>query len=174
MENKLKQEIVVGLRETAEQLLETIQRFNEEEFNTVPFENSWTAGQVAEHLYKAESGLPRLFATSLKKTSRPPDQYVDSIRNTFLDFNTQLKSPEFIIPTDVRKNPADFVEKFTNSRKAIIESAEQVDLSDTIRSVQFPGAGELTGYEWLTLVVNHSKRHIRQMQNIHKALLLKV
>ena len=41
--------MIAEIKQTAADLLQALEAFNEHSFNQVPFEGSWTAGQVAEH-----------------------------------------------------------------------------------------------------------------------------
>jgi len=50
-------ELFESLEETTSELLKTISLFNEEEINTVPFENSWTAAQVADHVMQSNRSM---------------------------------------------------------------------------------------------------------------------
>ena len=45
---------------TRELLLAVLDGFKPERLNKVPFEGSWTPGQVAEHITKAQAGTPAL------------------------------------------------------------------------------------------------------------------
>jgi hypothetical protein len=87
------------------ELLESVAAFSAQEFNTVPFEDSWTPGQVAEHIFKAEADFDQLFKGSSRPTTeRSPDEKVAEIKKIFLDFTTKFKSPEYILPSDDAKD----------------------------------------------------------------------
>jgi hypothetical protein len=163
-------EIINGLHETTRNLLEIVSQFTQDQFNTIPYEGSWTAGQVAEHVFKSESGVPTLLNGNSKPTVRPPDQHVSIIRDTFLDFITKMKSPEFIIPTADIKDKMELYESLKRNRSVTIELAGSIDLSRTFYDFPLPGIGEMTGLEWLTFINCHSQRHIFQLKNIYKVL----
>ncbi len=38
-------------------MIKTLSLFTEEEINTIPFEGSWTPGQVAQHIILSDSGF---------------------------------------------------------------------------------------------------------------------
>ena len=170
MSDNIIKEIIDDLNETTQDLLQTISLFDQTQFNQVPYEESWTAGQVAEHIFKSESGIPIVLNGNNKQTSRPPDQNIEQIKNSFLDFTSKMKSPDFILPTEDKKSREGLFENLKNNRAKIINIANSIDLSKTYYMFPFPGIGEMTGLEWLTFVICHSKRHIRQMKNIHGVL----
>lgn len=134
--------------------------------NTVPFEGSWTAGQVAEHILLSESGIPETVLGSTEETDRPVAQYVPVIESIFLDFTAKYEAPEFIIPSEGPHNPQQLLEAFTAERAAIREIAANEDLSLTCTDFEFPQIANLTRWEWLQFVLCHSKRHTRQLRNI--------
>ena len=170
MSNNSTKEIIDGLNETTQNLLQTISLFDHTQFNQIPYKESWTAGQVAEHIFKSESGVPIVLNGNNKQTSRPPDQNIEQIKNTFLDFTSKMRSPDFILPTEDKKSREELFENLKANRAKIIKITNSIDLSKTYYMFPFPGIGEMTGLEWLTFVICHSKRHIRQMKNIHEVL----
>ena len=58
-----KKELLSSFDDTTAKLLHALSLFNEEELNTVPFEGSWTAGQVGWANSRGGNGLVLLFAT---------------------------------------------------------------------------------------------------------------
>ncbi len=159
--------LLTDLDSNTTDLLQTIAAFTNEQFNALPFEGSWTAGQVAEHLFKSESGLSIVLKGNSEPTERPADENVETIRSIFLDFSTKLNSPDFILPTDGQKEKETFLTGFQKNRTAIKELAANTDLSRSFIDVPFPGMGVFTGLEWLFFITCHSIRHTRQLKNIY-------
>jgi DinB superfamily len=153
---------------TTRELLQTIAAFSPEQFNQIPFEGSWTAGQVAEHLLKSESGIPEVVSGATKPTERAIDEKLGAIESIFLDFEIKMKSPDFIIPGNGPHNKEEILDAFTSVRDRMINMARTMDLSLTCTSFPFPEIGELTRWEWLGFAVCHSTRHIRQLKNIYQ------
>ena len=51
------QELQSDVNKTFTELAEIISSFNEDQINLIPFEGSWTAGQVGEHIILSLSDL---------------------------------------------------------------------------------------------------------------------
>jgi hypothetical protein len=166
----MKEKLIIEFEETTKDLFATLSLFTQEEFNKIPFEGSWTAGQVAEHLFKSESNIPKVLRGNSKKTERDPLQHVDIIRKVFLDYNIKMQSPEFILPSGSEKNKDLFIKSFEETRKELKALAETLDLNKTFTDFSFPQLGTLTGWELFCFAVCHSKRHIRQMKIIAEKL----
>lgn len=166
----MRKELIIELEETSKDLFETLSLFTQDEFNKIPFEGSWTAGQVAEHLFKSESNMPKVLSGSSEETERDPFQHVDLIRKVFLDYTIKLQSPEFILPSNEPKNRDEFIEGFKKTRHELTNLAATLDLNRTFTSFSFPQLGNLTGWELVSFAVCHSKRHIRQMKIIAEKL----
>ncbi|MCF0040940.1 DinB family protein [Dyadobacter fanqingshengii] len=162
------------LDNTTKNFLEAIDAFDENEINEVPFEGSWTGGQVVEHILKSESGLPDMLLGDYADTQRPVDANIAEIEHIFLDFSTKMKAPDFNVPSNGPHNKAELVAAFQKEREEIRKVAAEHDLSLTATAFAFPGVGKLTRWEWLNFVVCHSKRHIYQLKNIRKKLSEKV
>jgi hypothetical protein len=166
----MKEKLITEFEETTKDLFVTLSSFTQEEFNRIPFEGSWTGGQVAEHLFKSESNIPRVLQGSSKETERDPFEKAGIIRTVFLDYTIKLKSPEFILPSDDPKDKIFFIKGFEETRKKLRNLIETKDLYRTFTNFPFPQLGELTGWEWICFAVCHSKRHIRQMKIISEKL----
>ncbi|MFL9483979.1 DinB family protein [Chitinophagaceae bacterium LWZ2-11] len=164
----MKQELLDSLKLTTNDLLTTISLFTQEQFNKVPFEGSWTAGQVTEHLFKAESGVPTVWQGNTKKTERKIDERTPLIESIFLDFTIKMKSPDFILPSEGPHSKVQLYNALKANRLEIEQLASVIDESLTFVDFPLPGIGELTGKEWAAFIISHSKRHIWQMKNIYK------
>jgi uncharacterized damage-inducible protein DinB len=166
----MKDELIARFEETTKDLLKTLSSVSQEEFNKIPFEDSWTAGQVAEHLFKSESNIPKVLKGNSKETERDPFEKTGIIQKVFLDFNTKLKSPESILPSEEKKETKFFIRGFEGTRKELKNLMQTKDLTRTFTDFPFPQLGEFTGWEWICFAVSHSKRHIRQMKIIVEKL----
>ena len=159
-------EILQQFDSTTKELLQLLSSFNQQQVNTAPFEGSWTAAQIGEHLHKSYKGLPRILTKGVKPTERDPAEHIAVIRKTFLDFNTKLKSPEFIIPENKTYNKETLVNELQNLVPQIRDAVQSGDINETCTGFAFPVLGELTRLEIIHFVVYHTRRHNRQLKNI--------
>ena len=166
----MKEQLIAGFEDTTKHLLATLSSFTQEEFNKIPFEGSWTAGQVAEHLFKSESNIPGVLKGNSKETERNPLEKTTIIESIFLDYSKRMKSPEFILPSNEPKSKDHFIKRFEGTRKELRNLIASMDLTRTFTDFPFPQIGEFTGWEWICFAVSHSKRHIRQMKIIAEKL----
>ena len=89
-------ELQSEINKTFSELGEIISSFDEDQFNLIPFEGSWTAGQVTQHVTLSISGFEKIMNGSIAETERSPDALKQKIKEIFLDFTTKIKSPDFI------------------------------------------------------------------------------
>ena len=161
-----RKQLLRDLDQSEQEFYAALASFQPDQVNRVPFEGSWTAGQVAEHILLAESGIPETILGSTEETNRPVGQYVPVIESIFLDFTARYQAPEFIIPSPGPHNQRQLLEAFKTERAAIREIAANEDLSLTCTDFEFPQIANLTRWEWLQFVMCHSQRHTRQLRNI--------
>lgn len=166
----MKDQILAALSTNTTAFLAAVQQFTQEQFNQVPFEGSWTAGQVAQHILKAETGMPAVWKGESIATDRPVDEKAGILNHIFLDFTTQLKSPDFILPTAEPKNKTEIYEALKSNRAAIESLAAEIDLERTYTAFSMPKLGTLTGIEAITFIMAHSTRHAQQLNRIYAAL----
>lgn len=166
----MNKEILSEFNATSSTLLELLAGLSTEQLNEVPFEGSWTAGQVGHHLLKSY-GIASILRGKTIETDRPVNEKINGIRELFSDHTIKMESPEFIIPTD----------KWIEKEKLLNGLAEKIidvrnfaennhDLSLTCLDFELPGAGSLTQSEWIQFMSIHTQRHIRQLKNIVKHL----
>lgn len=163
-------EIIAELKSTYADLKNTINSFTQESFNKVPFEGSWTAGQVCDHLYQSVSGTLQTVNGIIKATVRDPKALLDNLKGIFLNFNEKYQSPEFILPSDGPHKRGAMAKDFEDTFNELINFAENNDLTLTCGDFEFPGIGELTRFEWFSFASYHTIRHTKQIKNIHNKL----
>ncbi|HJY64618.1 MAG TPA: DinB family protein [Ignavibacteria bacterium] len=168
----INKKIITEFEQSTAELLQTLSSFTNEQFNKIPFEGSWTAGQVTEHLFKSESNAVKVMQGNTRQTNeREHDANEEAIRLSFLNFDIKFQSPDFILPTDGPKERSTLQRGFEGTRIKIRKAITDQDLSLTCTDFSFPGIGLLTKYEWICFVLCHSIRHTRQLKNIQSRLV---
>ena len=158
------------LKTTKEELLNSLEVFKPTEINAIPFEGSWSAAQVADHVLKSMSGALLVIKSKVQPTARNPGEKVEALKKLFLDFSIQMKSPEEILPSMLPLEKDFVINSLKAKMEGLQEAAENTDLSATCSTFEFPGFGLLTGLEWLKFSVYHTRRHTTQIKNIHVKL----
>ena len=82
----------------AAELRGLISPLSEKQINTIPFEDSRTAAQLADHVTKSNKGIEQAMNTEGTIADRDPAKRAGELAGVFLDFSTKLTSPEFIVP----------------------------------------------------------------------------
>jgi len=164
------QTLINDLQIASDNMLEALSKFSQQQINKVPFKDSWTAGQVAEHILKSATGLPDVLHGDKEPTQRPPDEKEAIIKSIFLNFSTKLKSPDFIIPSNDIHDKQELLKAVQAALDNIKKAATEVNPQETCTSFPLPQLGTLTGGEWLCFVASHVKRHTNQLNNIYQAM----
>jgi uncharacterized damage-inducible protein DinB len=166
----MKTTVQKNIVDTFKNLNEILSKFSEEELNAVPYQGSWTAGQVVQHIILADSGYPELFGGNTEKTTRKPDEKVKDIEGLFLNFNIKMDAPIFLKPEkkDYSKNALNL--SLLKIESELLNSADTYDLTLTCLDFQVPGFDKFTIYEWLYFVISHTQRHTNQLHTIFKML----
>lgn len=146
--------------------LRVLSSFTTEQFNVVPFEGSWTAAQVGDHIAKSQSMITSLIYGNTKPSERNPRKNVEAIKTVFLNFDTKLTSPEFILPAFERLEKAIVINNLNSIAGKVTEVIHTVDLSIICTEFTPPNLGELTGLEWVYFIIYHTQRHTHQLRNI--------
>lgn len=152
--------------ETFKKLNESVSSFSQEEFNIVPYQGSWTAGQTVQHIILVCTGYPELFSGNTEKTTRKPDEIIKEIEALFLNFNIKMNAPESVKPeiTDYNKNSLTL--SLLQLESELLNSCETFDLTLTCLDFQVPGFEKFTVYEWINFGLIHTQRHTKQLNDI--------
>ncbi len=156
-----------SLDDVFSEVIELISSLGDVEINTIPFKDSWTAGQLTSHITKSNKAIGQSLSMNGKPCERNPAQGVAEIKKTFLDFNVKFKSPEFIIPSNGSYKKEIIINEYKTSAGVITDKGLSVDLSEIIH---LPAFGDITKFEILNFVVFHTQRHIHQLRGIMKSL----
>jgi uncharacterized damage-inducible protein DinB len=154
-----------GFEEANRAVLQLANTFREKGFNTVPFEGSWTAAQVIDHITKSNKSIAQALSLEGKPAGRKPDERTPELAKIFLDFTSKMKSPDFILPTQDNYPKASLIMSLESSVEKLKETASNTSLSDAIEHSAF---GEITKLELLYFVVYHTQRHTHQLQHIYE------
>lgn len=162
--------ILLDTDRTLTTLLQVVSSFDEEELNKIPFSDSWTAGQVVQHLILANTGFIEVMQGPVKDADREPDQLVAQIRADFLNFDTKMKSPDFILPLPISYSKQRQLGTLENIKSSLINLIQTMELDKICLTFELPGYGFLTRIEAIYFVNYHSQRHTHQLNNIYEYL----
>jgi len=166
-----KKEIIKELQDTVSEFQKLISSFDERQLNKVPYEGSWTAGQVAQHIILANSGFADVLNGPVKDTERAPDEQIEKIREIFLNFNTKMNSPDFILPTLKEYNKVKQLNALEKIKLDVSKAVDDLDLDKTCLAFELPVFGHLTRQEAVYFVIYHTQRHAQQLGRIRESLL---
>ncbi len=156
-------ELFASLDNTTTELLTIISSVDEKDINTVPFENSWTSAQVVAHITRSIDRMGEALKMPGKITDREPDEKAGGFKTMFLNFESKMKSPPFVLPEQDVYEKDLLIDKLKNTEKKFTEAAHSTNLSELL---DLPPIGQLTKLELLHFVLYHTQRHIHQLKNI--------
>lgn len=156
--------LISELEQTQHELKEVAASIPDDKIDRVPFEGSWTAGQVLEHIDKSiGSGI---LNGNVQAVGRPADEKVQMIQTIFLDFTKRYEAPGFIVPTDAVHDKNALVSKLLYKFDKLKEVAAVMNMEELCLDFEVPGFGPFTRLEWIMFYVMHSRRHLHQLKNI--------
>lgn len=152
------------VRETGTAIIEELEQFSEQQLNTIPFEGSWTAGQVGEHLLKSGGAVEVVFGRAIA-TERAPDEKIPML-SIFLDLSIKMQSPDFILPSDGFHPKQQLIDGMQECWAGVRKAVDTLDLAETCLDFEMPMIGVLTRFEWISFYVFHTQRHLHQLKKI--------
>ncbi len=162
------QALIDELTQTKEKLIAVVSSIPGDKTDLVPFEGSWTAGQVLEHLTKSVSTA--VLRGNVQAVNRPADEKIAFVRSVFLDFTKKFGAPEFIIPSETKHNKEEQLAALTAKFDRLIAAVDSFDLTQECIDYAIPGFGNFTRMEWIAFHMIHTQRHLEQLKNIAEKL----
>ncbi len=159
--------LINNITKTFDGLVNTLFKANDTDLNKIPFENSWSIGQVAEHIILCGNGIPD---SKTEISTRQKDEKVPVLKDIFLNMDEKSKADPALTPHGVTHKQEDLVNQIKAVKEKLCLIAEEKDLNDICLDMEFPTLGLLTRYEWLSFICFHTQRHTRQIENIIKHL----
>ena len=166
----MQKEIITQLKAALDETLDILSGFSEQDLNKVPYEGSWTAAQVGRHLEKSQTGMDKLLLIPTEATGRPVDQKAEDLREMFLNFETKMESPDFILPEskhytnqELQVPLGDIIKKTLNN----METSQLDELAPLPEGHPFHGYTKL---EMVHFMAYHTMRHNHQLMKIRKAI----
>lgn len=162
-------DLTTSIQKTFNELHDIIYGFSDDQYNQIPFEGSWTAGQVVEHILKTLRGIPQLMQGAVPSPGRVPDEKLKALEGLFLDFSIQMQAPDFVAPGEEQYEKTTHMELLKERQRELEQSLQQ-DLSLVCMGFEFPQFGYFTRLEWIHFFRVHTQRHTRQLINILTSL----
>jgi hypothetical protein len=162
-----KDELIADIEQTLDWLIKIIDL---QTHNKVPFEGSWTAGQVVEHINMVGNGFIHLLNGPVEPATRKVDELVDRIKSMFLNFDFKAAAAANLIPASGDYNLHDQITNLQSIKSAVITAVNTLDLNMVCLGFDIPTFGHLTRLEAVYFFLFHTKRHVHQLQNIVKSL----
>ena len=162
-----KKEIITAINMVAMQMAGFVMSLNEEQINTVPYKDSWTAAQLIQHIIKSITGMAEAIGKSTKPANREITKRIIELKQTFLDVTLTMQSPEGIVPEQKNYIKNDLIKELQNCLKQLKEVTSKADVSELAEGLPL---GSITKLEILHFILYHTQRHLYQMKKIADAL----
>jgi len=169
-ETSTKEEILTAIGEAVSDMGGLMKLLDESQVNTVPYEGSWTAGQLLSHVTKSINGLAGAMLKEARPAERNPGEKIAGLKETFLNFTNKFNAPDFIIPDAGPFQKQQTIDALDHAFKTLKVNADKADLNELVTGMPF---GDVTKLELLHFVLYHTQRHLHQMKKITDSLLSK-
>ncbi len=169
--------ITAALERSAAEVRETFAGHSSEQLNWKPADGGWSIGQCLEHIIKTNeefySEFEKLASGTRKNTFWQSYSPFTRWGGRFLikavsEDSKKAKAPskKIVPPSDI---PADIVERFSEHISEVIgkvSACSRADLKNTVVSSPFLSVFTYTLDDAYTVLVEHTKRHIRQARRV--------
>lgn len=162
-----KNELLAAIDETVLQVVAAVSALDDTTINTVPYEGSWTAGQVVRHIIISTNGMANVMLITSAPATRAADEKADWLKKIFLDLSNKMNSPDFIVPEAGPYQKEASIESLNNIFRQFKENTSKADMADMVDNLPF---SPVTKLEVVHFVLYHTQRHLQQLINICTAI----
>lgn len=166
--------LINSFQQTQVHLRKNIEELNESQLAYKPSSESWSAGQILEHIVVTEKVLFEMFDKIMKQPPNAEKREGKQVENHELfdrmtDRTKKLKAPEFLHPQSKFKNASDALKIFSEQREGIlnyIKGISEQDLRD--RVTKSPIGETMDACRFLLYITGHCSRHTLQLEELKK------
>ncbi|MEO6637461.1 MAG: DinB family protein [Ginsengibacter sp.] len=156
-----------SLQYTTKEFLKLVSSFDVVKINSIPFINSWTAAQLADHVTKSNKAIIQAMGMQGTKAQRNAGERIQELKDIFLNYQIKFQSPGFIKPTQqiyVKKILVDDLQTSIERFKVAAGNADFMEI------ISLPAFGTITKLELAWFVLYHTQRHLHQLKKIFISL----
>jgi hypothetical protein len=150
------------INKTIDGVLDILLKTDDTSLNKTPSENSWSIGQVIEHIIICGHGIPDL---KTEETQRPWDEKVQVLKAVFLNTNEKYKADPSLSPRKHHHDKNELILQVHEMRRKLSKIVIEKDLNLLCLDMELPYFGFLTRYEWIHFILFHTQRHTLQARN---------
>jgi hypothetical protein len=162
-----KNEVIHLIDHTVLQLTELMALVENDKVNTIPFEGSWTAAQLLQHVTKSVAEMTKAMQRHAKPANREADERIEELKTLFLDFSIKMESPEFIVPEAGIHKKQIAIDELNKSLSEFKFAANEANSTELVDGLPL---GSITKLEIVHFTLFHTQRHLHQMKKICNAL----
>jgi hypothetical protein len=160
-------ELLTAIDECIAELQQGFASLDDDEINKIPYPNSWTAGQLMQHVSKSIDGIAGAMKQKGEVAERDAAENAEKLRTIFLDFSNKFQAPDFIVPEEKIYEKQLSTKELTDAFNKLKTNSSDTNLNELIKGLPM---GEVTKLELLHFVLYHTQRHLHQMKKIMAAL----
>jgi hypothetical protein len=174
---KSTQAILSQFEQTAALLLNSLKDYSEEQFSRKPDANSWSMGQMYNHLVSGTMRFPlQQIALCLDGKGSAENGGIKFPFKLFFLFGSMPPTRIKVPPSDTYtpKQPEN-IEAMRIGLEHLVKTMREIEPkianSSSTHATAHPAFGYLTARQWFQLIEMHFRHHLRQKQRIEKLLL---
>jgi hypothetical protein len=163
--------IIKLLQDSNQETLDMLKGLSEAQWNYKPAPEKWSVGEVAEHIWLAESLLFAQVEKALAAPENPnwaeatkgKDEFV---YNILTNRKGKAQAPETIKPTG--KTRAEILKGLKEAREKSLKFAQTTEaaMKSHTQDHIFKVFGTLNAYQWLLYIPAHNLRHNQQIAEV--------
>lgn len=162
-----KHELYAAYDEAVNKLTSLSEPLTGEQFNTVPYENSWTPAQLLRHIILSTNGIAKTISKPFQPAERDAAERIPGLKEIFLNFSKTFNAPDFIVPEAGPFEKEKTIGELKQSFEQLKHNADEMNPTELVEGLPF---GPSTKLEIMHFVVYHTQRHVQQMERICAAL----
>jgi hypothetical protein len=168
-EKSTQHEIIQEIDNTIAQFTGMMAMLDHEKINEIPYENSWTAAQLCNHILKSTRSIVQAMKIDGTPTEKNSREKIDELKSIFLDASNKFQSPLEIVPDAGPFEKQKTITDLTACFQDLDFYSRNTNLDEEIDGGPL---GAISKYELLHFVLYHSQRHLRQMKRIYEAIVI--
>lgn len=152
------------------QTINLLGSMSEDALNKAPFAGSWTAAQVARHLYKSQKGTDTMMLQPSDEAGRDPGERIENYKEILTNYEHKMESPGFLIPEEKKYDKDKLINALQEVKGEILPVIGTANLNELAPIGDETPLKGSTKLEIVHFLLYHTIRHNRQIEKIKEML----
>ena len=164
------------LKLNTDTLLNSFKTLTNEQIQFKPADTVWSISEIIEHIFLVDVGVAKVLTLPPEKGNTENNRtelFSDQKLNTLLvNRSFKVPAPDFVSPKGRFANADDAAKNINIIIDKIIHHLDTNKIEEETHTIKHQVLGEMTKTDWVHFLIHHTNRHLMQLEEVKKSIVI--